>query len=284
MLKLDIRTLTLLACFVSVIIGLIMVTVYRTRKTYPGFGWWVCSAFLFMSGTLLLSLRGILPDYVTIIIANTLVTLSWAALPLGILLFFGREVRWPLFFWPVMLVIIAAIYFTYASPNVSMRIIVVTLVASFFFFLSAHYVYSMTHQSMTGRGTLLLVPLLLQALFALFRGLYTMLFETGIQHFMSSSFVQALTFLFLIGGNIAIYVGLFIINSQKIEFELREANAAIKTLQGIVPICMHCKQIRDDKGYWNQLEAYISTHTEAQFSHSICNGCLEKFYPDIMDD
>lgn len=53
----------------------------------------------------------------------------------------------------------------------------------------------------------------------------------------------------------------------------------IETLRGIVPICSYCKQIRDDKGYWNKVEAYIARHTEAQFSHSICPSCLEEHFP-----
>lgn len=63
-------------------------------------------------------------------------------------------------------------------------------------------------------------------------------------------------------------------------FELEQAMEKIKVLSGIVPICMHCKQIRDDKGYWNKLEAFISEHSDAQFSHSICEACLEKYYPE----
>lgn len=59
---------------------------------------------------------------------------------------------------------------------------------------------------------------------------------------------------------------------------LEKAFSEIKTLSGIVPICMHCKGIRDDKGYWNQLEKYLSEHSQAQFSHGICDKCLEKYY------
>jgi sigma-B regulation protein RsbU (phosphoserine phosphatase) len=66
--------------------------------------------------------------------------------------------------------------------------------------------------------------------------------------------------------------------ADKIE-ELRQALDQIKTLRGIVPICMHCKQIRDDQGYWNQLEVYVRDHTEAEFSHGICPGCMTKLYP-----
>ena len=58
--------------------------------------------------------------------------------------------------------------------------------------------------------------------------------------------------------------------------ELQEALAQIKTLQGILPICMYCKKIRDDKQYWRQVEEYVSKHSEAQFSHSICPDCYKK--------
>ena len=61
---------------------------------------------------------------------------------------------------------------------------------------------------------------------------------------------------------------------------LEKAMAEIKALRGILPICTHCKQIRNDDGYWTKLEQYISEHSDAQFSHSICDACLEKYYPE----
>lgn len=62
--------------------------------------------------------------------------------------------------------------------------------------------------------------------------------------------------------------------------ELREALASIKTLSGLLPICSSCKKIRDDKGYWNLLETYIETHTEADFTHGICPECAQRLYPE----
>jgi hypothetical protein len=63
------------------------------------------------------------------------------------------------------------------------------------------------------------------------------------------------------------------------QHDLKEALAEVKTLSGLIPICMTCKKIRDDNGYWNQLEAYISEHSEAEFSHGLCPECLRKHYP-----
>jgi len=64
--------------------------------------------------------------------------------------------------------------------------------------------------------------------------------------------------------------------------ELEKALEEIKTLRGILPICSVCKKIRDDKGYWNQIEKYISDHSDAEFSHGICPECAKKLYPDFM--
>ncbi len=73
---------------------------------------------------------------------------------------------------------------------------------------------------------------------------------------------------------------------QEEHAKLSKAIEEIKVLSGLLPICASCKKIRDDKGYWNQIEAYIQEHTGATFSHSICQDCAKKIYPDldIRDD
>ncbi|GBC60288.1 hypothetical protein DENIS_1239 [Desulfonema ishimotonii] len=65
---------------------------------------------------------------------------------------------------------------------------------------------------------------------------------------------------------------------ERLITKLQSAIDEIKTLRGILPICSECKKIRDDKGYWTQIESYIMKHSEADFSHSICPGCAEKLY------
>ena len=65
---------------------------------------------------------------------------------------------------------------------------------------------------------------------------------------------------------------------EKLIDNLQGALEKIKKREGIIPICMHCKKIRDDRGYWNQLEQYIDEHSEAKLSHGICPECIEKHY------
>ncbi len=62
---------------------------------------------------------------------------------------------------------------------------------------------------------------------------------------------------------------------------LEKALKEIKTLKGMLPICSSCKKIRDDHGYWNQIESYIMDHSEAEFTHGICPECAKKLYPDL---
>jgi hypothetical protein len=66
---------------------------------------------------------------------------------------------------------------------------------------------------------------------------------------------------------------------EKKNSELQKALDEIKILQGIIPICANCKNVRDDKGYWEKVEIYISKHSEAEFSHSICPNCAKTIYP-----
>jgi hypothetical protein len=80
--------------------------------------------------------------------------------------------------------------------------------------------------------------------------------------------------------NLAICVLITAIILFLVNFSVNRYQESIETLRGILPICSFCKQIRDDKGYWNRVESFVSEHTEVQFSHSICPSCIEKNYPE----
>lgn len=65
--------------------------------------------------------------------------------------------------------------------------------------------------------------------------------------------------------------------------QLKKSLNDVKTLRGFLPICSHCRKVRQDSGYWQQIETYIQEHTDAQFSHGICPDCMRKLYPDLAD-
>lgn len=66
--------------------------------------------------------------------------------------------------------------------------------------------------------------------------------------------------------------------------ELTAALAKVKTLSGLLPICSSCKNIRDDKGYWNRLEVYLQQHSDATLTHGICPDCARRLYPEVFGD
>ena len=73
------------------------------------------------------------------------------------------------------------------------------------------------------------------------------------------------------------------LKNQRLLAELKNALDKINTLNGMLPICSKCKKIRDDKGYWSQVEDYIRSHSKAEFSHGICPDCARDLYPEVFD-
>jgi CheY-like chemotaxis protein len=74
---------------------------------------------------------------------------------------------------------------------------------------------------------------------------------------------------------------------QSLADKVRELSMAlehVKHLQGLLPICMHCKKIRNDRNIWERIEAYIEEHSEARFSHALCQECMRKHYPEVSED
>jgi hypothetical protein len=69
--------------------------------------------------------------------------------------------------------------------------------------------------------------------------------------------------------------------ARHLNHELAVALATVKTLRGLLPICASCKNIRNDHGYWERIEAYIRDHSDAEFTHSICPECLHQLYPEL---
>jgi PleD family two-component response regulator len=81
-----------------------------------------------------------------------------------------------------------------------------------------------------------------------------------------------------------LYLRALVKEKEKLIGELHQALAKVKTLSGLLPICSSCKKIRDDKGYWNQIETFIRQHSEADFTHGICPKCAKMLYPGLLKD
>ncbi len=72
--------------------------------------------------------------------------------------------------------------------------------------------------------------------------------------------------------------------TERLLKRLKDASDEINTLRSILPICSFCKKIRHDKGYWEKVEVYIHKHSQVEITHSICPGCMQKYYPDYSEE
>jgi hypothetical protein len=105
-------------------------------------------------------------------------------------------------------------------------------------------------------------------------------------HFYQTYWFLALIILLIAGAGFGAYrlrVWQLLQREKELKKSIDEALAKIRILGGLIPICANCKKIRDDKGYWDHLEGYIQTHSEAKFSHGICPDCAKKIYPGLSD-
>ena len=86
------------------------------------------------------------------------------------------------------------------------------------------------------------------------------------------------------GGTAALIVfGIALGYLKNLADQLRKALKEVTTLEGLIPMCAGCKKIRDDGGYWEEVESYVSTRTDATFSHGLCPECIAKYYPEYAD-
>jgi len=261
-----------------------MLYVYRCRKTYNGFTQWATASILNSLGMAFLSMRDFFPDFITVVIANTLLIMANGFIAYGLEIFVGSTKRTWMFISFVLSVFVLFMYFTYYSPNVNARIVIISVMLSILNGYCACIILRYVPRFLNDKNMLLSTVFSIQAIWFAFRIISTVLIEGPIIDFMKSSAVQGVSFIVFFGGNIFIIIGLIILNFQRVEFDLLTAMKEVKILRGIIPICSSCKKIRNDEGIWNQIDVYIRDHSEAELSHSICPECMKKLYPQFPRD
>ena len=293
---LDIRTLILAVVIVTAVYGSGLF-LYRTQqKTFPGFGFWIASFFVFSLGYLFLLTRGFVPLFFSVIMGNFFFAFG-AILRLDGVCRFTRGTPLQRIYYSSLAIFLLLIVFFYSIfPDIVIRTFIIGVYAAFIA-LYISYTFIVTAPSSNKKffyaaaaltGFLAISLIILPIFFRQPPG--TEIFAMGNRY--------AIHYLIILAFEICWGSCMLMINSQRLEDELRQTENELRssnmqlektikekiTLSGLLPICSHCKKIRDDRGYWNQLESYIKTHSEADFSHSICPECARKHYPDLMSD
>lgn len=104
-----------------------------------------------------------------------------------------------------------------------------------------------------------------------------------VQIFSSEILIQLSIGAKIIGTSALLLLGIALAYVKTSTDRLRKAIKEIKTLSGLLPMCAGCKKIRDDDGYWQEVEAYIMNHSESTFSHGLCPECMQKHYPEYFE-
>ena len=179
---------------------------------------------------------------------------------------------WPMIILPLSAAAVAT-YHTWTSSYVSFLVITAVPISLRFFFEGGALLNSM------GFLTLFFIAVLLRA-GKVMHAASVVALEVGIRNeALNMDLKEVIT----IREQLNAQLQQEIAEKEKLIKELQAALEEIKTLKGVIPICAHCKGIRDDKGSWNKLEKYIMNHSDAQFSHGICDDCLKKYYADLDD-
>jgi hypothetical protein len=277
---LDMHTLIFVSGVTSMFLFVCMVYIRQKQKTYDGFLQWIFSSLINAAGMILLSQRGVWPDFLTVVIANTCLILSIVLINVGLSRFAGLQPRTKLYLLSMLLFLAAFWGFTYALPSLTFRIIVFSGFQSALSVIAAILIYRDLPRVLPQKNYGLFWFFILFAAWPVWRIISSFVISEKPVDLMKSGFFHQLTFLGSIEAYIIMNIGLIIINAQRVEQEMVNVKNEIKTITDFIPICATCKKIRDDKGSWNQLEVYLSKHADIEFSHGICPECMQKSYPE----
>ncbi len=293
----DTFTLILHDAIVITATSFILLLYMRLQKTYSGFGLWLLSMLLTgLVYFIMLSRQVFIPAWASILLVNFTFPLAAIIRYDGTLRFtFERSLNKKFYMIPVFQLIIA-IYFTFFQNEIIIRNFTLTLVICYMAVSIAILFFKRSREKKT---IIYLFAGYLQLLFSilLFLRAFFWIFTPQRGLFDSSS-LHIIYFIFITIYEFGWGVCIMMLNGKRLEDELIESKdkldvtvkelitaiSELKTLSGLVPICSSCKSIRDDKGYWNQLEAYVEKHSDARFSHGICPDCARKLYPDLYPD
>jgi len=291
--ELDVRTLFVADALITAFIGLAMLFYREQSKTYPGFGFWMAGSFLAAFGYTATFLRGVIPVGFSVLLVNGAFVLAGVLRLDGMLRFLPEKKLGRMCYLAPAVAMAIAGFFYFVQDSMMIRTALLTAwVVLFTFAIAFVFMRAAPEESRSlsilASGISFVYGLAMVARTILWmRNPATGLFDnTGFHSvFFISIFIYEIWFGLLI----------MMMNTQRLGCELRKSEenlkshvvrlekvlSEVKILKGLLPICVSCKKIRDDQGYWNQLESYIDKHSEATFTHGMCPECAIKMRLEI---
>lgn len=282
----DIHTIALILSLSNLMQVAALFLQYRGDRTHAGPGWWTLGAAALSLGFACNYLRDAPAVARIAIVGNNLLFLAGTMLLYtGVLRFLGRPERRKMLVALFAGVSAAILYFTFVTDSVPLRRVIIATALTLVELLTAYVLFAYRPPVASAPSSFLALVFLAHSFFMVSRAL-TPLSGPHVEAIFSASTSQVATYVSALVSTTLWTFGFILLVSQRLNAErqetIAELNSAfeqIRTLRGILPICAHCKKIRDDGGFWQQVEEYVSHHTEVEFSHGICPGCMESLYP-----
>lgn len=281
---LDIRSVGLATAVVLVVLGLVMLQLYRRRRTYPGFREWTVAAFAGGAAMAAFASRGFTPDFVNMVLANACIGGQAVLAAAGLERFYGRRVR----VWAHVVAegvfVVVPVLFGFLWPSITVRIVLISGVVAVYAAYCAFLVEAGGRARAGGPNRFVSGAFLVQAIWQVVRVGLTLLGDDASNDFLKNPAVHAITFLVYGGVSLAALFGLTMLTLQRVEQALEASLAEVRELRGIIPICASCKKVRDDQGRWQPVELYVRERSRADFSHGVCPDCERALYPEYAEE
>jgi hypothetical protein len=280
--SLDMRTLSISAGLAALFCCLPMVYVLGSRKSYPGMAWWAVGTVSASLGLVLLGFRGAIPDVLSIVAANAAIVGFVVLSTQGLLLFVGRKPPYVLDGIIMTAMVAALSVFVFAWPSYAGRVAVICGVYVAYCGRSLVILFRDFPRLALGRNWLLTVTFGVSILWYLARMALTIVLPPGVSDRAPAYGFQALSTILALGAVVAVTSGFVISSLQRMRHDLTQAESQVKILSGMLPTCSNCHRIRDEEGRWINMEAYVHQHSEASFTHGLCDECAEKLHQELF--
>ncbi len=251
----------------------------RFGKVYEGFRLWTMSAAVLGITGILVGLRPLIPEFLSIVASNLLGLGALLMIRRGIAHFHRTSVNWITDLGLLVLMAVNQILFTFAYPHFLIRSAGVSGFHSIAFILCALVALRPETRKRTKIDHLLVGLFIGTTIFHLLRMIAFLVFVLiSLDHLQDVLFGASLIMMNVTA--ILIYGGLLALNAQRLSTDLQCAVSEARTLKGLLPICCVCKKIRSESQTWEPIEIYIRERSSAEFTHSLCPDCMAAQYPD----
>lgn len=301
--SLDARTLLFVVAAVSFLTSASLGIAVAITPQKRDLSLWAVGFVLISASSVLIWARDAAPDFVSIPFANTLGVAGCLIFLRGLNHFLALSTS----VWPSVAVVagtfVHLMYFTYVEPSLTQRIVWISLVLGATGVLASWRLTTRVSPGMRRIQVFIAALMAIHAALMAVRIVATLTTTVGSDLFEANliTTVSALDFALFFP---CVGMGLLSMVYKRLSLELmtevglrRQSETDLtatmrdlektlremKTLKGIIPICSSCKKIRDDRGTWEQLELYLRTHSDAEFSHGLCPDCTKRLYPELSE-